>query len=70
RFFPDYYQSYGLGFFEYFRLAEEIGAEPLPVLSVGLACQYQNKDMGAHVPTDSLKPYIDDALDLIEFANG
>ena len=70
RFFPDYYQSYGLGFFEYFRLAEEIGAEPLPVLSVGLACQYQNKDMYAHVPTDSLKPYIDDALDLIEFANG
>ena len=70
RFFPDYYQSYGLGFFEYFRLAEEIGAEPLPVLSVGLACQYQNNDMGAHVPTDSLKPYIDDALDLIEFANG
>lgn len=70
RFFPDYYQSYGLGFFEYFLLAEEIGAEPLPVLSVGLACQYQNKDMSAHVPTDSLRPYIDDALDLIEFANG
>lgn len=70
RFFPDYYQSYGLGFFEYFLLAEEIGAEPLPVLNVGLACQYQNKDMSAHVPTDSLRPYIDDALDLIEFANG
>lgn len=70
RFFPDYYQSYGLGFFEYFQLAEEIGAEPLPVLSVGLACQYQNRDMSAHVPLDSLQPYIDDALDLIEFANG
>lgn len=70
RFFPDYYQSYGLGFFEYFQLAEEIGAEPLPVLSVGLACQYQNRDMSAHVPVDSLQPYIDDALDLIEFANG
>lgn len=70
RFFPDYFQSYGLGFFEYFRLAEEIGAEPLPVLSVGLACQYQNKGMDAHVPVDSLQPYIDDALDLIEFANG
>ena len=70
RHFPDYYQSYGLGFYEYFLLAEEIEAEPLPVLSVGLACQFQNKDMAAHVPVDSLQPYIDDALDLIEFANG
>lgn len=70
RYFPDYYQSYGLGFYEYFLLAEEIGAEPLPVLSVGLACQYQNSDMKAHVPIDSLQPYIDDALDLVEFANG
>lgn len=40
------------------------------MLSVGLACQYQNHDMSAHVPLDSLQPYIDDALDLIEFANG
>ncbi|MDE5826116.1 MAG: carbohydrate binding domain-containing protein, partial [Duncaniella sp.] len=64
RHFPDYYQSYGLGFYEYFLLAEEIGAAPLPVISVGLACQYQNKGMDAHVPLDSLQPYIDDALDL------
>ena len=70
RFFPDYYQSGGLGFYEYFQLAEDIGAEPLPVLNVGLVCQYQNSDIGAHVPVDSLQPYIDDALDLIEFANG
>ncbi len=70
RFFPDYYQSYGLGFYEYFLLAEEIGAAPLPVLNVGLACQYQNDDMSAHIPADSLHQYIDDALDLIEFANG
>lgn len=71
RFFPDYYQSYGLGFFEFFLFAEDIGAEPLPVLSVGLACQYQNRnDPGAHVPIDELQPYIDDCLDLIEFANG
>ena len=70
RFFPDYYQSYGLGFFEFFQLCEEIGAEPLPILSVGLACQFQNHDPKAHVPVDSLQPYIDDALDLIEFANG
>ncbi|MCM1441016.1 MAG: carbohydrate binding domain-containing protein [Roseburia sp.] len=70
RFFPDYYQSYGLGFYEYFLLAEEIGAAPLPVLNVGLACQYQNRDPKSHVPVDSLQPYIQDALDLIEFANG
>lgn len=70
RFFPDYYQSYGLGFYEYFLLSEDIGAEPLPVLSCGLACQFQNKDEHAHVPIDSLECYIQDALDLIEFANG
>lgn len=70
KFFPDYYQSYGLGFYEYFQLAEEIGAEPLPVISVGLACQFQNNDPSAHVPVAELDPYIQDALDLIEFANG
>ncbi len=70
RFFPDYFQSYGLGFFEFFQLSEEVGAEPLPVLSVGLACQFQNPDSSAHVPVNELQPYIDDALDLIEFANG
>ncbi|MBO7588297.1 MAG: carbohydrate binding domain-containing protein [Bacteroidaceae bacterium] len=70
RFYPDYYQSYGLGFFEFFQLSEDIGAEPLPILSCGLACQFQNDDINAHVPVDQLDPYIQDALDLIEFANG
>ena len=70
RFYPDYYQSGGLGFFEFFQLSEDVGAEPLPVLSVGLACQFQNHDASAHVPVDELQPYIQDALDLIEFANG
>ena len=70
RFFPDYFQSYGLGFFEFFLLSEEIGAEPLPIVSCGLACQFQNDDPAAHVPVDELGPYIQDALDLIEFANG
>ena len=69
RYFADYYQSYGLGFFEFFQLSEDIGAEPLPVLSVGLACQFQN-GLDAHVPVDQLEPYIQDCLDLIEFANG
>ena len=70
RFFPDYYQSYGLGFFEFFQLSEELGSEPLPILSCGLACQFQNDRMDAHVPVAELDPYIQDALDLIEFANG
>ena len=70
RFYPDYFQSYGLGFFEFFQLSEDIGAEPLPILSCGLSCQFQNDDINAHVPVDQLDPYIQDALDLIEFANG
>ena len=70
RFYPDYYQSYGLGFYEFFQLSEEIGAEPLPVLSCGLACQFQNPNAEAHVPVDQLDCYIQDAIDLIEFANG
>ena len=70
RFYPDYYQSYGLGFFEFFQLSEEIGCEPLPILSCGLACQFQNEDPEAHVHLEELQPYIQDALDLIEFANG
>jgi alpha-L-arabinofuranosidase len=64
---PDYYQSYGLGFFEYFQLAEDIGAEPLPILNCGMACQFNTAEV---VPVGDLDPYIQDALDLIEFANG
>ena len=72
RLYPNYYQTYGLGFYEYFLLSEKIGADPLPILSVGLSCQYQNSDndKNAHVAVDQLQSYIDDALDLIEFANG
>lgn len=70
RFYPDYYQSYGLGFYEYFLLAEDMGAEPLPVVSCGLACQYQNDKEECHVPLNELDAYVQDALDLIEFANG
>ncbi len=70
RFYPDYHQSYGLGFYEYFLLSEELGSTPLPILNCGLACQYQNNSPDAHVPVEDLQPYIDDALDLIEFANG
>ena len=64
---PDYYESFGLGFFEYFQLCEDIGAEPLPILNCGMACQFNS---GQLAPLDELQPYIQDALDLIEFANG
>ncbi len=71
RYYADYFQSYGLGFFEYFQLAEEIGAEPLPVLNVGMACQFQNGE-DAHAPATKagLQQFIDDCIDLIDFANG
>lgn len=64
---PDYFQSFGLGFFEYFLLSEDLGAEPLPILSCGMACQFNTGEL---VPMEELDPYIQDALDLIEFANG
>ena len=70
RFFPDYFQSYGMGFYELFQLSEDIGAEPLPVISCGLACQFQNHTDKANVPVSEIDPYVQDALDLIEFANG
>jgi alpha-L-arabinofuranosidase len=64
---PDYFQTFGLGFFEYFQLAEDIGAEPLPILNAGMACQFNSAEL---VPIGQLDPYVQDALDLIEFANG
>lgn len=64
---PDYYQSFGLGFLEYFELAEDIGASPLPIINCGMACQFNTCEL---VPLDQLGPYIQDALDLVEFANG
>lgn len=64
---PDYFQTFGLGFFEYFQLSEDIGAEPMPILNAGMACQFNTAEL---VPLDQLDPYVQDALDLIEFANG
>lgn len=64
---PDYFQTFGLGFFEYFQLCEDIGAEPLPILNCGMACQFNSGEL---CPIDELQPYIQDTLDLIEFANG
>ncbi len=64
---PDYFQTFGLGFFEYFQLAEDIGAEPLPILNCGMACQFNSSEV---VPISEIDEYIQDMLDLVEFANG
>ena len=64
---PDYFQSFGLGFYEFFQLCEDIGTEPLPILNCGMACQFNSGEL---CPLDQLDTYIQDALDLIEFANG
>jgi len=64
---PDYFQTFGLGFFEYFQLAEDIGAQALPILNCGMACQFNSAEV---VPMQAIDPYVQDALDLIEFANG
>jgi alpha-L-arabinofuranosidase len=62
-----YWQTHGLGYYEYFCLAEDLGAEPLPILAAGLSCQFRAPKA---IPLDALQPVIQDALDLIEFANG
>ncbi len=64
---PDYYQSFGLGYYEYFLLSEDIGAEPLPIMNCGMACQFNSAELA---PLEGLEHYIQDTLDLIEFANG
>lgn len=64
---PHYYQTYGLGFFEFFQFCEDIGAEAVPIVNCGMACQARN---GAPVPMSELGPWVQDALDLMEFANG
>lgn len=60
-----YNQTLGLGFYEYFLLCEDIGAKPLPVLPAGY-------DPHHHWGAEGilLQEFIQDALDLIEFANG
>ena len=64
---PDYFQSFGLGFFEYFQLAEDVGASPLPIVNCGMACQFNSSETAS---LDALDPFVQDALDLIAFANG
>lgn len=84
-----YHQTRGLGYFEYFRFCEDIGAEPVPVVAAGVPCQ--NSGHGTHyadncpqdanaellhngqqggIPLEEMPAYIQDVLDLIEYANG
>lgn len=65
---PTQNQSGGLGFYEYFLLAEDLGSEPLPVVNVGMVEQFLVG--GPNTPLNQIQPYIQDALDLIEYANG
>jgi alpha-L-arabinofuranosidase len=68
-----YHQTFGLGYFEYFQLCEDIGAIPLPVVSAGVCCQHagDSPSRGQEgLPLDEMPAYIQDVLDLIEWANG
>lgn len=77
-----YHQTRGLGYFEYFQFCEDIGAEPVPVLAAGVPCQnsgtcsHHSKDeigckgQQGGIPMEEMPAYIQDVLDLIEYANG
>ena len=71
-----YHQSMGLGYYEYFQFCEDLGMEPLPILPCGVSCQGTNggwfmKDQAQEwVPMEAMDEWVDDALDLIEWANG
>ena len=71
-----YHQTAGLGYFEYFQFCEDIGAKPLPVLPAAVSCQnsggtWRIGGTGQKaLPIDEMKDYIQEVLDLIEWANG
>lgn len=71
-----YHQSMGLGYFEYFQFCEDLGAEPIPILPVGVSCQGAGGSWGLReqaqmaVPMSEMDEWVDEALDLIEWANG
>jgi len=68
-----YHQTVGLGYFEFFQFAEDIGAKPLPVVPAGVCCQNSDHQGGTGqrgLPLESMEDYIQEVLDLIEYANG
>lgn len=72
----NYHQTRGLGFYEYFRFCEDIGAEPLPVLAAGVPCQNSSQDscgfggQQGGIPMDEMPQYIEELCNMIEWANG
>ena len=72
----NYHQTRGLGFYEYFQWCEDMGAEPLPVLAAGVPCQNSGADardvagQQGGIPMEQMPQYIQDVLDLVEWANG
>ncbi|MEN6306174.1 MAG: alpha-L-arabinofuranosidase C-terminal domain-containing protein [Anaerohalosphaeraceae bacterium] len=68
-----YHQTMGLGYFEFFQFCEDIGAKPLPVVTAGVCCQHAGNSPGRGqegLSLDEMPSYIQDVLDLIEWANG
>lgn len=77
-----YHQTRGLGFYEYFLFCEDLGMQPLPVLAAGVPCQnssrpshYSHDELTSNgqqcgIPMEDMPAYIQDILDLVEYANG
>lgn len=69
----NYHQSYGLGYFEFFQMCEDLGAQPLPVLAAGVPCQNSSHGGAGQqggIPMEHMDEYIQDVLDLVQWANG
>ena len=71
-----YHQSMALGYYEYFQFCEDLGMQPVPILPSGVSCQGTNGGWGMKeqaqdvVPMSEMDEWVDEALDLIEWANG
>lgn len=59
----DYNATHGLGYHEYLQLAEDLNAEPLFCVNAGISHKESIAD-------ERIGPWIQDALDAIEYANG
>lgn len=67
--FSHYNQTLGLGYYEFFLMCSLIKAKPLPIMNVGMACQYQSYEY-MEIGSPEFEGMVQDAIDLIEFANG
>ena len=72
-----YHQSMGLGYYEYFQFCEDLGMAPVPILPCGVNCQGANggwnmwpEQAQDACPMETMDEWVQDALDLIEWANG